>query len=78
MCNDFRPSHYTKVLEGYMFLGNVAQVGAGDLWMPGRAGFIRAGEVACLGRRLVCEQSVYPLSNTLNPMLSSLALPSPY
>lgn len=28
VCADFRPSHYTKVLEGYMFLGNVAQVGA--------------------------------------------------
>ncbi|KAI7841037.1 hypothetical protein COHA_005265 [Chlorella ohadii] len=24
---DFRPSHYSKVLEGYMFLGNVAQLG---------------------------------------------------
>lgn len=29
VCADFRPSHYTKVLEGYMFLGNVAQVDAG-------------------------------------------------
>lgn len=28
VCSDFRPSHYTKVLEGYMFLGNVEQVGA--------------------------------------------------
>jgi len=26
VCADFRPSHYTRVLEGYMFLGNVAQV----------------------------------------------------
>lgn len=29
VCADFRPSHYTKVLEGYMFLGNVGQVGVG-------------------------------------------------
>ncbi|KAL4422269.1 hypothetical protein ABPG75_008466 [Micractinium tetrahymenae] len=27
VCADFRPSHYTKVLEGYMFLGNVGQLG---------------------------------------------------
>ena len=26
VCADFRPSHYTKVLEGHMFLGNVGQV----------------------------------------------------
>lgn len=25
-CGDFRPAHYTRVLEGYMFLGNLGQV----------------------------------------------------
>ena len=27
VCGDFRPGHYTKVLEGYMFLGNPGSLG---------------------------------------------------
>lgn len=69
VCGDFRPSHYTKVLEGYMFLGDVAQVGAGR--REGGAAVVERAAAAPCSAPLPCTASVD------RSALPSLPLPLP-
>ena len=72
VCADFRPSHYTKVLEGHMFLGDVGQVSravgldvalSSCWWCAGGEGHMFLGNVGQVSRAVGLDVALLSCSS---------------